>query len=204
MALEACINLHSPTLNERFRTMSREGDVMGRMMAIYALGRYNVYENIAEITQGLHDPEGAVRRISVEAFINLGAAAEEFLPQLLEHLQDPDKEVRMAMVNLLGQIGQPQVLGHLMEAVRDEDAWVRIRAIEALGYGRYEHAIPLLAEVLENDNPMVVSKAIEALGMIGGNLAFTVLLGLLNHEDPEIQHAAADAVAQIQAEQEQG
>ncbi|MBQ7739531.1 MAG: HEAT repeat domain-containing protein [Desulfovibrionaceae bacterium] len=203
MALEACINLHSPNLNERFRAMSRDGDVMARMMAIYALGRYNVLENIAEISEGLNDPDPSVRRISVEAFFNLGLDAEQFLPQLLKCAQDPDKDVRMTFVNLLGQIGKPSVMGYLMEAVRDEDDWVRIRAIEALGYAKYEHAIPLLAEILENDNPMVISKAIEALGMIGGNLAFTVLLGLLNHEDPEIQHAAADAVAQIQAEQEE-
>ncbi|MBQ9537464.1 MAG: HEAT repeat domain-containing protein [Desulfovibrionaceae bacterium] len=201
LALEACINLHSANLNERFKIMSREGDVMQRMMAIYALGRYGVFENYAEIVAGLQDPEPAVRRTAIEAFLNLGPDAEHVLPQILSSAQDPDKDVRMAVVNLLGHIAQPSVLPYLMAALHDEDDWVRIRAIEALGYARCEEAIPSLSEILEKDNPMVVSKAIEALGMIGGNIAFTILLGLINHEDPEIQHAAAEAVAQIQANQ---
>lgn len=203
MALEACINLHSANLNERFRVMSQEGDVMQRMMSIYALGRYSVVENINEIEAGLHDADPAIRRISLEAFFNLGPDAEQFLPKFAPCAEDPDKDVRMAFVNLLGHIGKISVMHYLMNALKDEDDWVRIRAMEALGYARYEHAIPLLAEIVENDNPMVISKAIETLGMIGGNLAFTVLLGLINHEDPEIQHAAAEAVAHIQATQEQ-
>ena len=202
MALEACINLHSPSLNERFKAMARDGDTMKRMMAVYALGRYDCTENINEISAGLSDPEAAVRRMSVEAFLNLGPDAEHYLSLIIPCLNDPDKDVRMATVDLLGVIGQPSVMVHLMQALNDENDWVRIRAVEALGHARYSDAIPALSQILETDNPMVATKAIEALGMIGGNVAFTVLLGLMDHEDPEIQRAAADAVAAIQANQE--
>ncbi|MCR4667735.1 MAG: HEAT repeat domain-containing protein [Desulfovibrio sp.] len=202
MALEACINLHSPALNEQFRAMLREGDVVQRMMAIYALGRYSAMENINELTVGLEDEDPGVRRMSVEAFFNLGPDAERFLPRILPCLHDPDKDVRMAAVDLLGQIGTPQMMNHLMEALNDENDWVRIRAIEALGIARHEEAIPQLSQIIETGNPLLISKVIEALGMIGGNVAFTVLLGLMNSEDPEIQHAAAEAVAAIQANQE--
>ena len=203
MALEACINLHSASLNERFRAMTHSEDVIHRMMGIYALGRFNVMDNLNEISAGLEDPDAGVRRTSVEAFFNLGGDAERFLPRLMPCMQDPDKDVRMALVELLGQIGQPSVMQHLMTALHDEDDWVRIRAIEALANARYTDAIPELSQLLEHDKPMVVSKIIEALGMIGGNIAFTILLGLMDHEDPEIQRAAADAVAAIQASQEQ-
>lgn len=202
MALEACINLHSPMLNERFKQRAHSDDVMQRMMAIYALGRYGVTENIAEISDALEDADPAIRRVAVEAFLNMGSAAERYLPRLLPRLSDEDKDVRVALVDLLGQIGTSAVMPHLITALRDENDWVRIRAIEALGVNKNHEAVPTLADMLEHSDPMVVFRIIEALGRIGGNIAFGILLGMTDHEDPEIQRAAADAVAAIQAEQE--
>ncbi len=202
MALEACINLHSPTLNAKFRERAKSDDSMQKMMAIYALGRYSVTENIGEITDALEDADPSIRRVAVEAFGNMGSAAERYLPRLLPRLFDEDKDVRLALVDLLGQIGTPSVLPHLVTALRDENEWVRIRAIEALGVNRNADAVPTLASMLETSSPMISFRIIEALGRIGGHMAFSVLLNLTDNEDPEIQHAAADAVAEIQAEQE--
>ncbi len=202
MALEACINLHSSKLNERFKERFRSDDAMQRMMAVYALGRYSVSENLSEITEALEDADPAIRRVAVESFLNMGGAAERYLPRLLLRLFDEDKDVRVALVDLLGQIGTSAVMPHLVTALRDENDWVRIRAIEALGVNKNTEAVPTLAQMLEHASPMIAFKIIEALGRIGGNVAFSVLLGMMDHEDLEIQHAAADAVAAIQAEQE--
>lgn len=202
MAIEACINLHSARLNAKFRERAKNDDPMQRMMAIYALGRYSVAENIAEITDALEDADPAVRRVAVEAFVNMGQGAERYLPRLLPRLFDEDKDVRLALVDLFGQIGTPAVMPHLITALRDENEWVRIRAIEALGVNRNTEAVTTLASMLENGSPMIVLRVIEALGRIGGNVAFSVLLSLTGNDEPEIQAAAADAVATIQAEQE--
>lgn len=202
MALEAAINLHSEFLNEKFRERAKSNETIQRMMAVYALGRYNVNENIADISAALEDPDPSVRRVAVEAFTNIGGAAERYLPRLLPRLFDEDKDVRVALVDLLGQIGTSSVMPHLITALRDENEWVRIRAIEALGVNKNVEAVPTLSNMLENASPMIAFRIIEALGRIGGNVAFSVLLSLTDNEDPEIQHAAADAVAAIQAEQE--
>lgn len=202
MALEACINLHSPKLNILFKQRARSEDPMQRMMAIYALGRYSVTENLDEITQALEDSSPRVRQVAIEAFQNLGPQAEDFLPSLLPRLLDEDKDVRIALVDLLGQIGTASVMPHIISALADENDWVKIRAIEALGVHKIVDAVPYLAQMFETENPMVSFKIIEALGMIGGNMAFSVLLSLMDNEDPEIQHATAEAVAAIQAEQE--
>lgn len=202
MALEACINLHSAALNEKFRERAKSEDSMQRMMAIYALGRYGVVENISEITDALEDADASIRRVAVEAFQNMGGGAERYLPRVLPRLFDEDKDVRLALVDLLGQIGASTVMPHLVTALRDENEWVRIRAIEALGVNRNAEAVPTLAEMLNYATPMTAFRIIEALGRIGGNVAFSVLLSLTDNDDPEIQHAAADAVAAIQAEQE--
>lgn len=202
MALEACINLHSPKLNDNFKTMMHSEDQIERMMAVYALGRYSVPQNLEEISSALADPDPAVRRVAVEAFLNLGGAAERYLPRLLPRLVDDDKDVRIAIVDLLGQIGTPTVVPHLLSALNDNDEWVKIRAVEALGENRIAESVPVLAQLLEQARPMIAFKIIESLGKIGGNVAFNVLLGIMAHEDPEIQHAAAEAVAAIQANQE--
>jgi len=202
MALEACINLHSPKLNELFKERARSDDPMQRMMAVYALGRYSITENMAEITAALDDESPRIRQVAVEAFLNLGENAEESLPLLLPRLTDEDKDVRLAVVDLLGQIGSPTVLPYILNALNDDNEWVCIRAIDALGMHRVADAVPLLAQMLESASPMVALKIVEALGKIGGNVAFSVLLGMMNHEDSEIQHAAEEALATIQAEQE--
>ena len=202
MALEACINLHSPRLNARFKERFHNDDDMQRLMAVYALGRYSVEENLPELTEALEDQSANVRQMAVEAFLNLGVEAERYLPRLLPRMYDENKNVRVALVNLLGQIGTPTVVPRLLTALHDENDWVRIRAVEALGANRVAEAVPTLAGMLENASPMLTFKIIEVLGKIGGNVAFSVLLEMMDHEDPEIQHAAAEAVATIQAEQE--
>ncbi|WP_297226532.1 HEAT repeat domain-containing protein [uncultured Desulfovibrio sp.] len=202
MALEACINLHSPILNQRFRERMNSDDDMQRLMAVYAMGRYSVTENLSEITDALEDQSPRVRQMAVEAFLNLGIEAERYLPRIIPRLFDENKDVRAAVVNLLGQIGTPSVMPHLMTALNDDNDWVRIRAVEALGLNKAIDAVPTLASMLEHSSPMLTFKIIEVLGKIGGNVAFSVLLSMMDHEDPEIQHAAAEAVAAIQAEQE--
>ena len=129
MALEACINLHSATLNQRFKERAGNDDPMQRMMAVYALGRYSVRENLPQILAALEDPSPRVRQVAVESFQNLGTEAATFVPQLLPRLHDEDKDVRLAVVDLLGQIGSPDVMPHIVDALKDANEWVRIRAI---------------------------------------------------------------------------
>ena len=202
MALEASINLHSAKLNERFKERAKSEDPMQRMMAVYALGRYGIVENLPEITAALEDESPRTRQVAVESFLSLGEQAEAYLPLLLPRLTDEDKDVRLAVIDLLGQIASPTVLPYVLNGLDDENEWVRIRAVDALGMHKVANAVPQLAQMLESSSPMVALKIIEALGKIGGNVAFSVLLGLMNHEDPDIQHAAEEAVATIQAEQE--
>ncbi|MDR1778130.1 MAG: HEAT repeat domain-containing protein [Desulfovibrio sp.] len=201
-ALEVCIHLHSRNLNERFKARLTDPDAMQRMMAVYALGRYGVEQNIGEIIDALKDEDPGVRQVAVEAFLNLGAEAEQYLRYLLPCLFDENKDVRVAFVDLLGHIGTPSTVVHLSAALDDENEWVRIRAIEALGVHRYAEVIPTLSQMLENSSPLITFKIIEALGRIGGSAAFRVLMGLTAHSDPEIQHAATEALEAIQAEGE--
>ncbi len=202
MALEACINIHSEGLNLRFKELLKNGDELQRMMAVYALGRYDIHENIDDVSRAVSDPSPAVRRIAIEAFTNLGNDVENYIDRLIPSLQDPDKDVRIAIINLLGQARSSQGLPQLLRALKDDDETVQMCAIEALGEIGTEEAVPILTEMIEHASTMLVYKIIETFGKIGGNMAFNVLLGMMDNEDPEIRNAVTEAVAAIQARQE--
>ena len=201
-ALEACIALHTPQAAERFKRLFKEKDPRLRAMAVYALGRQNLAENLPELRVALEDEDAYVRQIAVETFGASGPFHCEYLPMLLPRLNDENKDVRLAMVSLLGTCNSPETLPHLLSALNDQDDWVRIRAVEALGHLKVATAVPHLVQMLDASNPMLTFKIIDTLGRIGGKIAFRALLGMIDHADPEIQHVAAEAVSSIQAERE--
>lgn len=201
-ALEACISLHTPELNDRFRELFHSNDPVQRMMAVYALSRFSFTDNLSIITEALEDESPNVRQLAVEGFSLPGVDTASCMKYLLSRLYDESREVRAAVVELLGQSGSTEAIPHLVTALTDSDEWVRIRAVEALGLLKNEQATPKLVQMLEAASPMLTFKIIDVLAKIGGNVAFRALLGMMDHEDSEIQQAAAEAVAKIKADQE--
>jgi HEAT repeat protein len=200
-ALEACIALNSPQATERFKHLFKEPDPQLRAMAVYALGRQNLADNLPVLTAALEDENPQVRQTAVDVFGTSGPCGKEYLPKLLPRLHDENRDVRVALVSLLGNCNSPDALPHLLAALTDPDDWVRIRAVEGLGHLKAAAAVPHLVQMLDASNPMLTFKIIDSLGRIGGKIAFRALLDMIDHEDPEIQQVAAEAVSSIQAEQ---
>ena len=201
-ALEACISLHTPQTTERFKTLCKEDDHRLRAMAVYALGRQDLAASQPELRAALEDEHPYVRQVAVEAFGAPGHCGGEYLPTLLPRLHDENRDVRVAVVTLLGNCNAPEALPHLLSTLDDQDDWVRIRAVEGLGHLKATAAVPHLVQMLDASSPMLTFKIIDTLGRIGGKTAFRALLDMIDHEDPEIQHVASEAVSSIQAEQE--
>ena len=86
----------------------------------------------------------------------------------MPRLADEDKDVRLAVIDLLGQLGSPTVLPYILNALNDENEWVRIRAIDALGMHRVADAVPELAQMLESASPMVALKIVGSSGFSVG------------------------------------
>lgn len=201
-ALQACIELRTPELNARFKNLFLSDDAVQRLMAVYALSRYGLEDNLAELFQALEDESPIVRQYAVEAFGLPGVDAMKYMDRLLPRLCDESRDVRAMLFDLLGQRGNEEIIPHLVAALNDEDEWVRIRAVEALGALKNEKSAPQLLQLLENASPLLALKVIDVLGSVGGNVAFRALLGMMDHEDPEIQHAAAEALSKIKDDQE--
>lgn len=200
-ALDACIALNNPTMNARFRESFRSPDPLHRMMAVYAMGRFDVDENLAELTEALEDEVPDVRKVALEAVANVCPFTSARLELVVPRLHDENREVRLALIELLGNCGEGNVFPYLIQALDDPDDWVRVRAIEALGSLKDADAVPQLVALTDNAGHLVLLKVVEALGAIGGNVAFRALLHLMESDDPEVQQAAESAAARIHDEQ---
>ncbi len=198
-ALEACIELHTPTLRENFVQWVENGDEEQRMMAVYALGAFGIQENFPVILRALDDENFTVRQLAVEAFGQQGSILQEHLEILCSKLQDPASEVRTSIIDILGASQNTSAQPYLINALDDENDWVCIRAIEALSALHTNNLISILLEKLPHASPMVTLKIIDVLAEVGGEEAFKALLELVQSDIAEIQQAATEAISKVKA-----
>jgi HEAT repeat protein len=196
-ALDACIALHDEAIVGYFLSMASSEDPMQRMMAAYALGAIDAqaFEHI--LLKSLDDSEAQVRKVALEALSRQCPLPPERLSRIEAMAGDPDSEVRLTVVSVLGGCDGPRFDVHLLKGLQDEDPWVRARCIENLGRRGVVGAVPELVGMLGDENQLVVIKAAEALGYIGGETAFRALLSLMDHENPDVQAAVEEAVDRI-------
>jgi len=200
-ALDACVAIGGEQMQVRFKELFHSAEAIDRLMATYALGKLGVHENIEEIKLALEDEVPDIRKVAVEALRSMCLDVEGEMALIMPRLTDENREVRLAVVELLGGCEAAEVTPYLLQALDDGDDWVRIRALEALSDRREHDAVQPLITMLDNPNKLIVLKVVEALGRIGGHMAFRALLDVLNTDDVELQAAAEEAVARIQDEQ---
>jgi len=199
-ALDACIALGGPAMEERFREMAQSGDPLERLMAIYALGKIDIEGSLDTIKAALEDEVPDIRKVALEAVASLCGPGGEGLELLVSRLSDESREVRLSVVEQLGLCSLSLGTPYLIQALDDQDDWVRIRAMESLGASMAAEAVPKLVELLDSPNKLVALKVIETLGEIGGKSAFRSLLEVLGTDDPELTEAAEAAISKIQEE----
>lgn len=128
-------------------------------------------------------------------------------PQIILLLADKEKEVRAAVVQALGEIGEeaasaqggpgPKVTDALLSALKDEEALVRERAARALGKFRQGPVVDALIDILKRDDTPVVLAACESLGQIGNHKAVEPLSELLNSPEAKIRETVAVALGRL-------
>ena len=200
-ALDACVAIDGPKVLTRFRELFRSHTMLDRLMAVYVFGKVNVQESLAELCEALEDPAPEVRRLALEGLRGVCDAAESILPAVIPRLSDENRDVRLAVVEVLGQCCV-DVMPYMEQALRDEDDWVKVRALEALAQRREAEGVRLVAPLLLHENPLVAIKAVEALGDIGGEAAFRLLLESLTSDNPDVAAAAEAAVDRFKSAEE--
>jgi len=201
-ALEACIAINGEVVRDRFAEMFTSDEPVHRLMSAYALGKLGALDNLEILKQALEDEVSDIRKVAVEALASACDVSDVWRPLILSKLSDESKDVRLTVIEIMGQCYMEDFVPYLIDALDDDDDWVKIRSMDALGEHKAVKAAPKLIEMLENPNRFVVMKVIEALGNIGGTSAFRALLEIMNSDEYELVSAAEGAISKIQESQE--
>ena len=88
---------------------------------------------------------------------------------LLQSLQDPEREIRLKAAYYIGLTGRPEGLAPLRHSLRhDSSSRVRAMAAEALGHLGQREALPDLIAAYEQERDDVRGNALYGLGLLGG------------------------------------
>ncbi len=200
-ALEACLALNDDSINKELVSLFFNKDSDSRIMAVYAMAKISVDEYADTLLVALKDVCPEVRRLSIEALGMICVSRPEIFSIVAESIHDSDRNVRLALVELAGQLDTEDSLAVAIKMLNDKDSWICIRAIDSICKHNNQDFLPYIIQRLEDADLLVTLKILEVLGTIGGSIAFQVLLGFSNHEDPNVQAVVTEAINRIQEEQ---
>lgn len=157
--------------------------------------RHPTDDVIRGLIESLRDPENAGKRNSAtEALIRVGDQGVPFMIDALRRELDPD--VRLSLVNLLGDVRTPEAFRMLMGMVPDEkDLNILSSVVTSLGKYRNAAAIPPLLRTLQRDDVWLRFHVIEALGEIGDRAALPAILPL--YAEKPLRKPVLEAVGRI-------
>lgn len=137
---------------------------------------------IRRLVAALHDAENAGKRnSSTEALIRLGDTVIPFV--LYELGREHDLDVRLALVNLLGDLRNDEGYSTLVALLgREHDVNLVSSIVASLGKYRRATAIPALLLALQRDDLWLKFHVIEALGEIGDRTALPAILPLYHEK----------------------
>ena len=153
-------------------------------------------EIVEGLLDALADPENAGKRnSSTEALVRIGEASIAPIVARLEREQDID--VRLSLVNLIGDLRSPEGFAMLLELLRHEtDVNVASSIVSSLGKYRDASALPHLMRVLrEREDLWLKFHVIEALGEIGDRAALPAILPL--YAEKSLRKPVLEAVGKI-------
>jgi HEAT repeat protein len=150
---------------------------------------------IAGLLDSLSDAENAGKRNSAtEALIRIGEDAIEPIVRRLRRENDVD--VRLCLVNLLGDLRSTQGFDILLEILqRETDVNVSSSVVSSLGKYRDAAALPRLLDVLRREDLWLKFHAIEALGEIGDRAALPSILPL--YSEKSLRKPVLEAIGKI-------
>ncbi len=165
-----------------------------RKKAIEAFLRLPIrHELVGEIIELLHAEENAgLRNAAVEILVRMG---RDSLPMLLDQINCPDHDVRKFIVDILGEIDDPQAIPALLAALQDEDSNVLAAAAENLGKLKAAEAVPALLDAMQNPDVLLRFTILEALGKIDRPVPLSRLLPF--REEKLLRKALIDCLGNV-------
>jgi len=164
--------------------------------------------NTAELVRLIGSNDGIVVLEAIRRAGGMKAAAA--VPSLSKVLTDPAREVRVAAVGALVEIGTPGAMQALEKALDDTERDVRVAAIRALAQKAYKPALSRVSQMVKareiKDADRTERLALfELFGLLCGDGGVPYLDELLNgkgglfgrREDPDMRACAAIALGKV-------
>jgi HEAT repeat protein len=152
-------------------------------------------EVVMGLLDALADAENAGKRNSAtEALIRIG---DDAIGPIVERLRvETDVDVRLSLVNLLGDLRSSDAFDILVESLEGEpDINVSSSIVSSLGKYRDAAALPHLLRVLQREDLWLKFHAIEALGEIGDRAALPAILAL--YREKSLRKPVLEAIGKI-------
>src|SRR5258706_2319853 len=152
-------------------------------------------EVVAGLLNALSDAENAGKRnSSTEALIRIG---EDAIIPIVERLRvETDVDVRLSLVNLLGDLRSSDAFDILVESLDGEpDINVSSSIVSSLGKYRDAAALPHLMRVLRREDLWLKFHAVEALGEIGDRAALPAIMPL--YAEKSLRKPVLEAIGKI-------
>jgi HEAT repeat protein len=163
-----------------------EGEAETRVAAIKALAEMNTKEADWPARDPPYDP-----------FHNAAIAGDKLHCAIIGHLYDPFDEVRIAVMDAMGEIGGEGAVRTVALAVDHENPSIRLAAVKALKKIPREKTLFLHLIALKDESVEVRIVAAQALGNLGESEAEPALIKALSDEYYNVQEAAAVSLGQL-------
>lgn len=150
---------------------------------------------IQGLVKALYDQENAGRRNSAtEALTRIGQPA---IPHIIDVVQsEEDLDVRLSLVNLLGDLRNDDAYDVLVDLLRkEEDVNVASSIVSSIGRYRRAESIKVLLGALQTEDLWVKFHVIEALGEIGDRAALPAILPL--YAEKSLRKPVLEAIGKI-------
>ncbi len=145
----------------------------------------------------LRDEDAGVRLMAVEVVgdpFNLTDA----VPELIQLLDGPNPEVRLAAVRSLRYVGDERAAPRLIEIyTATDDSWLRTNIIEALSHTKDARAFDFLVSLLKDERTTDFQTIIRSLGWFGNRNVVPHILPFLQREEPLDRLAVVDVLHEL-------
>lgn len=166
-----------------------------RDRAADVLARPKDEKAIAALVRAIVSEHRDARFHAHEAIIRSKAASA--LPQLMEHRNHANPEVREKIIRIFGRIGGPEQVAPVIEALNDKDSVVRLAAVEALRKMEERGAIDTLKAMAADPDAHVRARVARTMGDLGDRSAVPKLVELLRDPNGFVRGAAAEALGKL-------
>lgn len=120
------------------------------------------------------------------------------IPYIIEYMESPNIEVRIAAARSLSKIGGEKAIQALLQALSNPQKWTAIR-IQDIVLSMGQQSVAFLLNIIEHSTPEVQKNIIEILGLMANHEAIPTLINYLINHDEEIKIKAIKAMGNLKA-----